>query len=163
MRSNGNSKRSKRPSRSSAHRDVLLAVLMAAGLSTVFLSPLRFSKVATTNVQVEPAAGRILGESIVRPLSVSVTVILSLNQRWQTNASPKTGMIAEALSQVAGRYNRSFTYNSRGDSAYLQSFFNVMNDATGSWSLRLNGLLLNDMNAQYLKQGDELTLTWTPL
>lgn len=140
-----------------------MALLMAAGLSTIFLSPLRFSKVATADVTSPSTSGRILGESIDIPLSVPMTIVLSAEQRWETTVSPKSGMIAEALGQVAGRFNRSFTYNSRGDAAFLQSFFNVMNDATGSWSLRLNGLLLTDMNAQYLEQGDELTLTWTPL
>jgi len=163
MRLNGNSKRSKNISRSNVTRDVAMALLMAVGLSTVFLTPFRFSKVATIDTPIEQKSGRILGESIVMPLSIPVTVLLSPEQRWETTVSPKTGMIAEALGQVAGRFDRSFTYNSRGDAAFLQSFFTVMNDATGSWSLRLNGLLLTDMNTQYLEQGDELTLTWTSL
>lgn len=133
---------------------------MAVGLTTVFLSPLRVAPTAKETPST-PAAGRILGENIIIPLQVSVSVRMDASQ-WQTSVSPKNGTLTEALSQVAGAARKPFTYFSRGDSMYLQGFFGRNNDAGGSWVVSVNGLAVSDLSSKALEQGDELLVEWTP-
>lgn len=149
------------PSRWATSRDVVLALVMAVGLTTVFLSPLRVAP-TVKETSTTPPAGRILGENIVVPLRVSVSVRMDAHQ-WQTTVTPQSGTLAEALSQVAGAAHESFTYFSRGESMYLQGFFGRNNDAGGSWVVSVNGLPVSDLSSQALEQADEILVEWTPV
>lgn len=146
----------------STGRDVVLALVMAIGLSTVFLSPLRFSADATESSTTTVTPGRILGESIVIPLKVPVSIHLR-DQRWQVITSPRFGMLAEALSQAAGAAGSSFEYMSRGSSIYLLRFMKVADDTTGVWIVSINGVATTDLSSPSLEQGDEVVIEWSPL
>jgi len=131
-------------------RDVVLALLMAIGLSTVFLSPLRFTGVSVASAPTTVGGGRILGEAVTVPLSVQVSIHQG-DQQWRVMTSPRGGTLAEALGQAAGAVGSSFAYLSRGSSIYLQQFMNVTNDLTGSWVVRVNGLSISDLSSRPLE------------
>ncbi len=143
-------------------RDVGLALVMAVGLSTVFLSPLRFSSSTTAVKSTAVTSGRILGNSITVPLTIPVTVRL-WSSEWRTVTAPKYGTLTEALSQAAAASQSSFEYVSRGSSIYLQRYLGLSDDLSGRWEVRVNGVLVADLSARPLEQGNEVTLTRQPL
>lgn len=143
-------------SRWATGRDVVLALVMAVGLSTVFLSPLRFSH-SVAPVATPEASERVLGESISVPLTVTVT-IRNDGQVWRTSVTPTTGTLAEVLARSASDAGSSFEYLSRGSSIYLSRFLDLPDDAAGSWTVRVNGAAVTDLSQPVLEQGDEITV-----
>jgi hypothetical protein len=129
-------------------RDVLAALLIAVGLSTVFLSPLTHPN--------GDSREKILGQSIVVPLTVPVTLVNHGNTQTILTY-PKYGTLPEALGQAAADQGTNFYYTTRGSSAYLWRFFNQVNDATGGWAVTVNGLVVTDLLSINLRQGDQIT------
>lgn len=156
--SSGNSNHSSFPrtSRWSSVTDVALALVLAAGLSTVFLSPVRQARPVPT-----PSVGKILGATISIPLSVPVTISVN-GERNRFVTFPTHGHIAEALASAAGQAQSSMTYSSRGNSVYLESFLGYSNTITQAWVIACNGAPLLDLASRQLMQGDELSLTYLP-
>lgn len=132
----------------------MLALLLATGLSATFLSPFRY---AAPVAQAQP--GRILGESIVVPLHITV-VVQQPDHRWEVTTYPSSGTITEALAQAAGSAQGTLSYVSRGSSIYLQRFMGSANDTTGRWVTRVNGEALTDLSLRQLIQGDEVSIVW---
>lgn len=149
-------------SKSTNGRDMFLALLMAVGLSTVFLSPLRLATVTTDVPESVAKPGRVLGESVVVTLRVPVSIRLN-GQEWKISTAPKYGLLAEVLGQAASAVGTSFEYTSRGSSIYLQRYFKIPDDVTGSWVVSVNGVAVTDLSSRLLEQGDEVRVTWTPL
>lgn len=143
-------------SRWATGRDVALALVMAIGLSTVFLSPLRFS--GTSVPAAVPVSGeRVLGASISVPLTVTVS-IKNGEQVWRTSVTPTTEMLAEVLARAANVAGSTFEYQSRGSSIYLTRFLDLPDDTTGMWIVRVNGVAVSDLSQVTLEQADEITV-----
>lgn len=140
-------------------RDMVLAFIMALGLSAVFLSPFRFSRLLQADSKTPKTGGQVLGVSISVPLAVQV-VIQQADQEWRSMTYPRTGMIAEALSQAAGAAGSSLQYQSRGSSIYLQRLLNLGDDVSGSWMVSVNGAVVTDLSLRSLEQGDEVRAEW---
>lgn len=159
-RSSGNSNHSSFPrtSRWSSVTDVGLALVLAAGLSTVFLSPVRQARPVPAST---PSIGKILGATISIPLSVPVTISVN-GERNRFVTFPTHGHIAEVLASAAGQAQSSMTYSSRGNSVYLESFLGYSNTASRAWVVTCNGSPVLDLASRQLLQGDELSLTYLP-
>lgn len=143
-------------SRWATGRDVVLALVMAIGLSTVFLSPLRFSPQVASDKPTE-SPERVLGASITIPLAVSV-IIKNDRQEWRSSVTPITGTLAEVLARSANAAGSTFEYSSRGSSIYLTRFLNLRDDQTGVWVVRVNGIAVTDLSQSFLEQADEITV-----
>ncbi len=141
-----------------AWRDAILALVMAAGLSTVFLSPFHIA----STIKSVPTSGRILGEATTVPLHIEV-VVSDAAQTKRVTVYPTTGTIAQALGQAAAQLQTSFDYTSRGASIYLADFDALPNAVTGTWTVRVNGAAITDLSQQSLAQGDQLTLDYHSL
>ncbi len=139
-------------------RDVVLALFMTIGISAVFIFPGRAAHFNVTTPKVAVTREQVLGESIALPLTIPVIMYIG-GERSLISTSPKNGTLIEAVSQAAAERGGSLTYVSRGESIYLRSFLNISNDETGSWEIRVNGLVAADISVQTLEQGDEVTIT----
>ncbi len=140
------------PSRRAPWRNIGLTLVMAGGLSTVFLSPFLLANRSAT-----ATPGRVFGAATVAPLTVPVTV-RSGDRVWRLTVRPQYGTIAEALGQAAAVTQSSFEYTSRGSSIYLRRFLNLSNDVTGGWQVRVNGVLVADLSLRSLEQGDQIAV-----
>ncbi|MBI3573059.1 MAG: hypothetical protein HY092_02570 [Candidatus Kerfeldbacteria bacterium] len=101
-------------------------------------------------------AGRVLGAATTAPLIVTVDARWLGNERT-VRVQPKTGTLLEALARAAHQAGGALTYESRGDSAYLQSFLNDANDASGQWVIMVNSRRVVDL-MMTLKQGDVVSV-----
>lgn len=136
-------------------RDVALALVMALGLSSVFLTPLRTNVPTTTPT----GPGRVLGASVTVPLVVEVTLKLD---GWTDRSSvePRDGTLIEVLADVARRRQSTLEYRSRGQSIYLTRFLGRADDTNGVWEVSVNGLSVVDLAQPTLIQGDEVTIEY---
>lgn len=130
-------------------RDVGLSLVLAAGLSTAFLGPWQFG---------QSTGGRILGETVTKPLNVQVTTLQGV-ARQDVRVDVTNGTLSEALGKAAAAWHGAFTYTSRGNAIYIQQFLSLPNDQTGQWRVDVNGLPVTDLTAVALLQGDHITLT----
>lgn len=135
---------------------LVLAGILALGFSSTFLGPV-FR--AQTDQRVN--GGIILGDKDSQPLTVPVTIV---NGTFTATVStkPSTGLVTDALARAASQLGGSMSYISRGASLYLQTYLSQSNSVTGTWSVKLNGLEVTDLNQPVLKQGDTLTVTYQP-
>lgn len=127
----------------SSVRDIALALLLAAGLSTAFLAPTQTQHV-TENSVPHP---RVLGSSITIPLTVTVAVHAG-DIDWRGSIRPVHGTLVEAIAAAASLSGTTFSYSSRGTSIYPQE----------QSIIHLNGVLVNDLSLPILHQSDTITL-----
>lgn len=131
---------------------LLMAGFLALGFSSTFLGPVMRIQTPTH------AGGIILGDSDSRPLTVPVTIIDSTTTTILTQ--PASGLVTDALARAAAVLGGSLSYTSRGASIYLQKFSSLPNSPTGTWAVRLNGLVVVDLSQPVLSQGDRLSVEY---
>ncbi len=135
---------------------LMMAGLLALGFSSTFLGPV-------WRVQTDQRiGGQILGDADSQPLAIPVTVTMG-KQTATIATAPTSGTVTDALSRAAAKLGGELLYDSRGSSIYLKEFLRMTNSPTGAWQVRHNDVILTDLSAVTLRQGDHVTITYVRL